>query len=44
MTSMRKVIHHIRKQPEEFKRHILHVVVTVFVFVLIFLWFYSLNA
>lgn len=40
---MRKIIHHIRKQPEEVKRHILHVTTGVFAVVLSLLWIYSLG-
>ena len=40
---MRKIIYHIRKQPEEVKRHILHLVMMVFVIILVTLWFYSLG-
>jgi len=40
---MRKIIHHIRKQPEEVKRHILHITTGVFAVVLSLLWIYSLG-
>ena len=40
---MRRIIHHIRKQPEEVRRHILHVVVFCFAVILILLWIYSLG-
>ena len=40
---MKKIIHHIRKQPEEVKRHILHVLIVAFAVVLILLWIYSLG-
>ena len=37
------MIHHIRRQPEEIKRHILHAVTGVFAAVLFLLWVYSLG-
>jgi len=40
---MKKIIHHIRKQPEEVRRHILHVIMVVAAAVLFFLWVYSLG-
>ena len=40
---MKKIIHHIRKQPEKVRRHILHIMTVVIAVVLIFLWLYSLG-
>ena len=40
---MKKIIHHIRKQPEKVRRHILHIITVVIAVVLIFLWLYSLG-
>lgn len=40
---MKRIIHHIRKQPEEIRRHILHVATGVFGVILILLWIYSLG-
>jgi hypothetical protein len=40
---MKKIIHHIRKQPEHVKRHILHVATMTFAVVLVLLWIYSLG-
>ena len=40
---MEKIIHHIRKQPEEVKRHILHLLTLVFAVILVILWIYSLG-
>ncbi len=40
---MKKIIRHLRKQPEEVKRHILHIVTVVFAVILILLWIYSLG-
>ncbi|MFH1201177.1 MAG: hypothetical protein V1484_02560 [bacterium] len=40
---MKKLIHHIRQQPEETRRHILHILVLCFAFILFFLWIYSLG-
>ncbi len=41
---MKKIIHHIRKQPEETRRHILHITIVVAGVILLFLWVYSLGA
>ena len=40
---MQKLIHHIRRQPEEIKRHILHAFTLVAGIILILLWIYSLG-
>lgn len=40
---MRRIIHHIRRQPEHIRRHILHVLVIVSAGVLLILWVYSLG-
>ena len=40
---MRKVIHHLRKQPEDVRRAILHVVVIIAAIILIIFWVYSLG-
>jgi amino acid transporter len=40
---MRKIIHHIRKQPEETRRHILHVSTIAFAIILFLLWVYSIG-
>ncbi|MFA5778276.1 MAG: hypothetical protein WC870_02185 [Candidatus Paceibacterota bacterium] len=40
---MKKIIHSIRKQPEEVRRHILHIFVLVFAVILLLLWVYSLG-
>jgi len=40
---MRKIIHHLRKQPEEIRRHILHVLTVCFAIILLLLWIYSLG-
>jgi hypothetical protein len=40
---MKKFIHHIRRQPEEIKRHILHILTIVFGIILLLLWIYSLG-
>jgi amino acid transporter len=40
---MKKFFHHIRKQPEKTRRHILHVLVVVCGIVLVLLWIYSLG-
>ena len=40
---MKKIIHHIRRQPEKVRRHILHVLLVIFGIVLISFWVYSLG-
>jgi hypothetical protein len=40
---MRKIIHHLRKQPEHIKMHILHASTVVAGIVLMMLWVYSLG-
>ncbi|OGJ02198.1 hypothetical protein A3G98_02090 [Candidatus Nomurabacteria bacterium RIFCSPLOWO2_12_FULL_37_8] len=40
---MKKIIHHIRKQSEETRRHILHFITIVFGIILLSLWAYSLG-
>ena len=40
---MKKVIHHIRKQPEHIKRHILHVSIVICAVILFLFWIYSLG-
>lgn len=40
---MRKIIHHIRNQPEEIRRHILHAITIIFGIVLLSIWVYSLG-
>ena len=41
---MKKIIHHIRRQPEEVRRHILHILTIISGIILILLWIYSLGA
>lgn len=40
---MRKIIHHLRSQPEEIKRHILHFLTVIVAIVLLSFWVYSLQ-
>ncbi len=40
---MIRIIHHIRRQPENVKRHILHLITGIFAVVLLFFWVYSLG-
>jgi hypothetical protein len=40
---MKKIIHHIRKQPEHIKRHILHIAILVCAVVLFTFWVHSLG-
>ena len=40
---MRKIIHHLRKQPEETRRHLLHLLIFVAAIIMIMLWVFSLS-
>ena len=40
---MKKIIHHIRKQPEHIKRHILHITIIICAIILFLFWIYSLG-
>ncbi len=40
---MKKVIRHLRKQSEETRRHILHLLTVIFAILLLTLWVYSLG-
>lgn len=40
---MKKIIHHLRKQPEDVRRHVLHIVTFVAGIILILLWVFSLG-
>ncbi len=40
---MEKIIHHIRKQPEEIRRYILHILIIIAAIILLFIWIYSLG-
>lgn len=41
---MKKILHHIRKQPEETRKHILHLLTIIFGIILLSLWVYSLGS
>ncbi len=40
---MKKIIHHLRKQPEEVRRHLLHLLTIIAGLILLSLWVYSLG-
>jgi hypothetical protein len=40
---MRKIIHNLRRQPEEVRRHILHVLIFIAMIVMVALWVFSLG-
>lgn len=40
---MKKIIHHVRRQPEEVRRQILHVTTVIFALLLFLLWIVSLS-
>ncbi len=40
---MRKIIHHLRKQPEHVRVHVLHISIAVLAAIMIMLWIFSLG-
>ncbi|MFA5095093.1 MAG: hypothetical protein WC447_00290 [Candidatus Paceibacterota bacterium] len=40
---MKKIIHHLRRQPEEVRRHVLHITIFVVAIIMIMLWIFSLG-
>lgn len=40
---MKKIIHKLRQQPEEVKKHLLHIITMVFAVILFIVWVYSLG-
>lgn len=40
---MKKLIHHLRRQPEEVRRHVLHIFMFAAIVVMILLWIFSLG-
>jgi len=40
---MKKIIHHLRRQPEEVRTHILHILTVSASVILVLLWIYSLG-
>jgi len=40
---MKKIIHHLRRQPEETRRHVLHVLIIIAAVILLLFWVYSLG-
>ncbi len=40
---MKKIIHHLRRQPEHVRRHVLHVLTIVFGIILLAFWVFSLG-
>ncbi|MFA5936889.1 MAG: hypothetical protein WC822_03355 [Candidatus Paceibacterota bacterium] len=40
---MKKIIHKLRQQPEETRRHILHIITFFFAVIMIMLWIVSLG-
>lgn len=40
---MKKIIHKLRRQPEEVRRHILHVLIFALAFIMAILWVFSLG-
>jgi hypothetical protein len=40
---MKKIIYHLRRQPEEVRRHVLHIIIFILAIVMITLWIFSLS-
>jgi len=40
---MKKIINNLKKQPEEVRRHILHILILVIIIVMVLLWVLSLR-
>ncbi|MEK7088643.1 MAG: hypothetical protein AAB913_00750 [Patescibacteria group bacterium] len=40
---MRRLIHRLRRQPEEIRRHILHILIFAVAVIMILLWVFSLG-
>ncbi|MBP9711949.1 MAG: hypothetical protein KBD55_02875 [Candidatus Pacebacteria bacterium] len=40
---MKKIIHNLRQQPEEVRRHVLHVFVAIVGLIFLLFWVYSLG-
>ncbi len=40
---MKKIIYHLRRQPEEVRRQVLYIVMLIFIIILVFLWAMSLS-
>ena len=40
---MKKIIHNLRQQPEEIRRHVLHLITFVFIVIMVTLWVFSLG-
>ena len=40
---MRKIIHNLRRQLEEVRRHVLHISIFIVAIIMILLWVYSLG-
>ncbi|PIP69150.1 hypothetical protein CO033_01150 [Candidatus Nomurabacteria bacterium CG_4_9_14_0_2_um_filter_32_10] len=40
---MKKIIHNLRRQPEEVRRHVLHILIFVVAIIMVILWVFSLG-
>ena len=40
---MKKLIHHLRKKPEEVRRHVLHIIIIIIAVVMVIIWAFSLG-
>ncbi len=40
---MRKIIHNLRRQPEEIRRHVLHLLIFAVAVIMVILWVFSLS-
>lgn len=41
---MKKILHHLRRQPEEVRRHVLHLIILIVALVMLGLWILSLGS
>lgn len=40
---MKKIIHNLREQPEEVRRHVLHILIFAVIVIMVILWVFSLG-
>ena len=40
---MKKIIHRLRRQPEEVRRHVLHILIFAVAVIMVLLWVFSLG-
>ena len=40
---MKKIIHKLRQQPEEVRRHVLHIIISIIAVILFIVWIFTLD-